>query len=353
MGSERGNSPEPDHVFVLTRRGLRRILVGAGVIVVLAALVAGAYLIGRSTKAAKASQRTTTTTSRHPASTIYDVTTGSMEPAVDPGDHVRVVPESSSRPYKIQRGEIIVFRAPSAERGMCAGSPVSQLVRRVIGLPGERISSHGNTVLINGSPLAEPWLPANEPLGKPIKTTTVPADSYYVLGDNRPDSCDSRYWGTVPQSLVLGKVVSVIPTHDSSANGTSPDAASTTTTGAHATSSTTAPPTTTTTAPLPSVETDGCDNSGMEPAVIDIACATGELALQNITWTSWGPGSASGTGTYADDSCTPYCYDGSWSYFPAQFTLSNPGQTSLGYDFQSVSGTYDDDGTTVPFSDSL
>ena len=83
-------------------------------------------------------------------------------------------------------------------------------MKRVIGLPGDRIASRGDTVLIDGKPLPEPWLPRGTPLGPPIRSTVVPVGTYYVLGDNRATSCDSRYWGTVPRSLIVGKVVAVI-----------------------------------------------------------------------------------------------------------------------------------------------
>jgi signal peptidase I len=93
---------------------------------------------------------------------------------------------------------------------------VANLVKRVIGLPGETISLSGGQVYINGKPLAEPWLPASvqrsttpgpgkQPyaLHKPFK---IPAHDVFVMGDNREDSCDSRYWGPIPESTIVGKV---------------------------------------------------------------------------------------------------------------------------------------------------
>jgi signal peptidase I len=89
-------------------------------------------------------------------------------------------------------------------------------VKRVIGLPGETVSSRGDVVLINGKPLAEPWLPdlkkvpgCFEP-SLNIRTTVVPANSYFVLGDCRGDSSDSRVWGAVPASRIIGKVFLVV-----------------------------------------------------------------------------------------------------------------------------------------------
>lgn len=136
----------------------------------------------------------------------YYVPSQSMEPTIMVGDRI-VVDKLSYHLHAIHRGDIIVFARPPAED--CGGPPVPDLVKRVIGLPGERISSRGNTVLINGKPLAEPWLPKNDPLGKPITPQTVPPNDYFVMGDNRAQSCDSRYWGPVPRSLIVGKVVAI------------------------------------------------------------------------------------------------------------------------------------------------
>jgi signal peptidase I len=94
---------------------------------------------------------------------------------------------------------------------------VADLVKRVIGLPGETISLSGHGyVLINGKRLDETWLPSSVQgttypgpagnayaLDQPYK---IPADEYFVMGDNRDDSCDSRYWGPLAGSLIVGKV---------------------------------------------------------------------------------------------------------------------------------------------------
>jgi signal peptidase I len=135
--------------------------------------------------------------------TFY-IPSGSMEPTLQVGDRI-VVDKLSYHLHGVGRGDIVVFQRPPNED--CGGPVVNDLVKRVIGLPGERISSRGNTVLINGKPLAEPWLPKGTMLGHPITPMVVPPGNYYVLGDNRNASCDSRYWGPVPRSLIVGKVV--------------------------------------------------------------------------------------------------------------------------------------------------
>jgi len=135
--------------------------------------------------------------------TSFSIPSPSMEPTLDVGDRI-IVDRLSFDLHAVRRGDIIVFRRPPQEH--CGGPEVSYLVKRVIGLPGDRISSSGNTVLIDGRPLAEPWLPGSDPLAPAISPTTVAPGTFYVLGDNRSDSCDSRFWGAVQRSLIVGRV---------------------------------------------------------------------------------------------------------------------------------------------------
>ena len=143
----------------------------------------------------------------------YSIPSGSMEPTLQVGDRI-VVNKLSYDLHGVDRGNIIVFSTPPKED--CAGPPVSDLVKRVIGLPGETISLSAGRVYINGHVLHEPWLPAavrtetypgpsQEPyaLHNPYR---VPQDDVYVMGDNRTFSCDSRYWGPVAESTIVGKV---------------------------------------------------------------------------------------------------------------------------------------------------
>jgi signal peptidase I len=133
--------------------------------------------------------------------TFY-IPSGSMEPTLNIGDRI-VVNKLSVDFGTINRGDIVVFKRPPAEH--CGGAPVADLVKRVLGLPGDRISSKGNTIYIDGKPVDEKWT-HNEPLGTPITAMTVPKGQYFMIGDNHPISCDSRYWGTVPRSYIVGKV---------------------------------------------------------------------------------------------------------------------------------------------------
>jgi signal peptidase I len=143
----------------------------------------------------------------------YSIPSGSMEPTLQIGDRI-VVDKLSYHLHGVDRGNIVVFSTPPDED--CAGPPVSDLVKRVIGLPGETIALAGGRVDINGHVLPEPFLPPD------MRTDTYPGpsgaayslhDAYripdgdvYVMGDNRTESCDSRYWGPVPESTIVGKV---------------------------------------------------------------------------------------------------------------------------------------------------
>ncbi len=132
----------------------------------------------------------------------FVIPSGSMEPTLHVGDRI-LVDKLSVDFGSINVGDVIVFRAPPREH--CQDNGVKDLVKRVIGLPGQHLTSKGNTIYANGRAVKEPWtyFPT---IGTPIGQVTVPKGSYFVMGDNRDDSCDSRFWGTVPRSDIIGKV---------------------------------------------------------------------------------------------------------------------------------------------------
>ena len=127
----------------------------------------------------------------------------SMVPTLEVGDRI-IVSKISTSIGTIHRGDIIVFARPPAES--CGGGDVTDLVKRVIGLPGETISSQGNKILINGKVIDQHWK-TTRPLGREIGTVKIPKGQYFMMGDNRSASCDSRYWGTLPKRYVVGKVI--------------------------------------------------------------------------------------------------------------------------------------------------
>jgi len=141
----------------------------------------------------------------------FYVPSGSMTPTLLAGDRI-LVDKLPPATHDVRRGDIIVFRRVPRDTDL---SRPSYLVKRVIGLPGETIASRGDIVYINGKRLAEPWLPnlARLPANLrcysanlDIPRTVIPPDSYYVLGDCRANSADSRIWGPVPATNIIGKV---------------------------------------------------------------------------------------------------------------------------------------------------
>lgn len=133
----------------------------------------------------------------------FFIPSGSMEPTLDVGNRILVLKIA----YDFTSpaiGDVIVFKAPPTEH--CGDPSVTDLVKRIVGLPGERIASRGNQILINGHVLRQDW-PHYTLLLTPIRPEVIPANQYFVMGDNHPASCDSRDWGTVPSKDIIGKVV--------------------------------------------------------------------------------------------------------------------------------------------------
>lgn len=158
----------------------------------------------------------------------FKIPTGSMEQNLLIGDHLIVdkmvfSPAATgleraimpSRP--IRRGDVVVFKYPK--------EPDRDFVKRVIGLPGDRLELHRKVVYVNGQPLKEPytqWLeppsssgpPRLDDLREEYGPVIVPPDQYFMMGDNRDNSEDSRYWGFMPLSYVKGKALFIYYSFD-------------------------------------------------------------------------------------------------------------------------------------------
>ena len=140
---------------------------------------------------------------------MFFIPSGSMLPTLQIGDRI-VVDKLSYRLHPVERGDIVVFRRPPLEL-----ADYADLVKRVVGLPGDTVASVDGRIMINGRFLAEPWLPdpppetLPSPLSAPYSLNhpyRVPAGEYFVMGDNRTDSEDSRYFGPIAKGLIVGKM---------------------------------------------------------------------------------------------------------------------------------------------------
>ena len=147
----------------------------------------------------------------------FSIPSESMVPALDVGDRI-VVQKIFWSWHDIKQGDIVVFSRPPHDT-QCTGPESEDLVKRVIALPGQKIYSAFGKVFVDGRPLNESYLPKPDPLGRPIPGASaqhpyrVPAGDFYVMGDNRAVSCDSRYWGPVQGSTIVGKVVLLLWRH--------------------------------------------------------------------------------------------------------------------------------------------
>lgn len=121
---------------------------------------------------------------------VYRVPSRSMEPSLAPGDQVIVTPIRSSLP---QRGDVVVFEDDGGRAW----------IKRVIGLPGDSVVVEGAHVSVNGTTLVEPW--AGVASADARATHLVPAGHYFVMGDNRANSDDSRAWGFVARESIVGR----------------------------------------------------------------------------------------------------------------------------------------------------
>jgi signal peptidase I len=135
----------------------------------------------------------------------------SMFPTLKVNDRV-LVNKLSYDLHPIHRGDVVVFKSPPND-----GSATKDLIKRVVGLPGDTVEARDGHILINGQVLDEPYLPRGmETRGPMCQNDTMPGcvgndkivvqkDQYFVMGDNRGNSRDSRFIGAIPGSLIIGR----------------------------------------------------------------------------------------------------------------------------------------------------
>lgn len=149
-------------------------------------------------------------------SQIYQIPSQSMEPTLLPGDHV-IVHQVAYQAAEPQQGDVVVYRYPD-ENG-------KRFLHRVIGLPGDQIAIRDQVVYVNGDALSEPYTRHSDRSSMAghvrdhLPPITVPLETYFLMGDNREESLDSRFLGPISKEHLLGRVLfiywSVDPdTHD-------------------------------------------------------------------------------------------------------------------------------------------
>lgn len=132
----------------------------------------------------------------------HEVKGSSMEPNFHDGEYI-LTDKISYRFRLPKRGEVIILKAPN--------NPDIDYIKRIIGLPGESLKVEDGSVFINGKRLNEPYVSdkttilGNGFLSSEGQQITIPDNYYFVMGDNRPRSSDSREFGPIPRSSIIGK----------------------------------------------------------------------------------------------------------------------------------------------------
>ncbi len=152
---------------------------------------------------------------------VFWIPSGSMEETLEIGDRV-IVNKLAYRIGDPGRGDVVVFEPETSEEesvvtkvsrnlleSIGLRTPESDLIKRIIGLPGDTIEIKDNQIHINGSPLDEPYLRPNIRMNN-FGPEVVPEGSYFVMGDNRSSSRDSRVFGPIEGSRIVGRAFSVV-----------------------------------------------------------------------------------------------------------------------------------------------
>ena len=133
----------------------------------------------------------------------FFIPSASMEPTLLIGDRV-LVNKLSYRLGDVERGDLVVFRRPPNAPPDPSDPNIKDLIKRVVGLPGDTIESRDGALWVNGRRQAETYLPPGTATDG-VPRQQVPAGHYWVMGDNRTNSRDSRFFNAIPETLVHGR----------------------------------------------------------------------------------------------------------------------------------------------------
>ena len=127
---------------------------------------------------------------------LYAIPSSSMAPTLQPGDRIlATLFHGLGNPPRANRGDVVVFHSPSGSDEL--------LVKRIVGVPGDLVELREHHLFVSGHALAEPYLRTRVTSGI-IVPQIIPANCYFVLGDNRQNSFDSRSWGVLPARFLVG-----------------------------------------------------------------------------------------------------------------------------------------------------
>jgi len=143
----------------------------------------------------------------------FYIPSASMYPTLQKGDRV-LVNKLSYKLHDVNRGDVVVFEKPPSE----VATDIPDLIKRVVGLPGESIVIEAGRVYIDGQLLDEPYLPEGTTTSADTSTLhctreapcVVPEGDVWVMGDNRNDSKDSRYFGPIDEDTIVGRAFVVV-----------------------------------------------------------------------------------------------------------------------------------------------
>jgi signal peptidase I len=164
----------------------------------------------------------------------FYIPSGSMLPQLEVGDRI-VVSKLSYKLHDPRRGDVVVFDSPYPRakdtsgpvvrvlRGLAqavgiAAPSTDEFVKRVVALPGETVEARGGRLFVNGRELVEPYLPRSTVIGD-FGQVRVPAGEVFVMGDNRDNSQDSRYWGFLPAHFIKGRALMIYWSFESGEGG--------------------------------------------------------------------------------------------------------------------------------------